>query len=80
MDNNEKFRWIANEINISDFYDRLPRHIKATIALAEQYDRDENDAAYLNMCDDIEVKAKLLIPSVISDYEWLKICNKYSMP
>lgn len=78
--NNKKFRWIDDNIDISAFYDKLPKMIKQTISEAEQYDRDNCEPEYYNMCDDIEIKTKMLIPDVISHKEWELICAKYSLP
>lgn len=73
----DTFQWIANDIDISSFYDRLGRGVKELIAEAEQADRDDCNPAYCEICDSIEVQAKLLVPDVISRKEWDLLCEKY---
>ncbi|MDE5557360.1 MAG: hypothetical protein K2J32_06650 [Ruminococcus sp.] len=40
MNNNEQFRWIRNDIDISSIYNRLPASLKEVIAEAEEADRN----------------------------------------
>lgn len=80
MNGKEQFRWIENNIDISEFYDRLPRLIKNIIAQAEQDDRDNMEMAYFNDCEAIECQSKMLTPDIISDQEWEMLCTKYSLP
>ena len=42
----DKFRWIANDIDISGFYDRLGSGVKELIAEAEQADKNDCNPAY----------------------------------
>lgn len=76
----EQFRWIANNIDISAIYKKLPQRIRNMIAEIEQADRDDNIAVYYTVCDDLEMHTKLLIPDILTDYEWDMICEKYCVP
>ena len=75
----EKFRWIKADIDISDFYDKLPKIIKQTISEAEQADRDDDLGTYVCLCDDLECRTKLYVPDRISEKEWDLLCEKYSI-
>ncbi len=75
----EEFRWIDNEIDISDFYDKLDRHAKALIKKAEQADRDSDIFDYYDAIDSLEIVTKLHIPDAISEHQWHLICEKYSV-
>ena len=75
--NEELFRWIDNDIDISPFYDRLDKDLRELIALAEQADRDGAEGAFTEICDGIEVYGKLHIPDAISVEEWEQLCRKY---
>ena len=79
MDTKTTFQWIDNDIDISTFYEKLPSHIKQMIAEAEEADRNNQDAIYDTICDDLEIHTKLLIPDVISSKEWDIICCKYAI-
>lgn len=73
----QQFHWIDNDIDISSFYDRLTSVVKTLIAEAEQADIDQQDIAFYEICDNIEIQAKLLVPDVISYKEWDMLCEKY---
>ena len=73
----EEFRYLNNDIDISDFYDKLPRGLKALIAEAEQLDRDDNEGALLAVCEGIEIQGKLCVPDGITKEQWERLCDKY---
>lgn len=73
----ERFQFLNNEIDISDFYERLPTILKDLIAEAEQLDREGNDAKLDGICEAIEVYGKLLLPDVLSVEQWERLCDKY---
>lgn len=75
----EQFRWIANNIDISHFYDKLHPSIKKLIAEAEQFDRDDMMGAYIAVIDAIEIQTKLFVPDELTFEEWDMICEKYSL-
>lgn len=77
MSNNEKFRWIRNDIDISSIYDRLPNSLKEVIAEAEEADRNGWIGALYEIQDNIENFSKMLVPDVISYKEWDMLCLKY---
>ena len=74
----EKFRWIDNDIDISNIYPKLPKGIKKMITEMEDADRQNDWIIYDTVCDDFEIHTKLLIPDVLSDKEWNLLCNKYA--
>ena len=50
------------------------------IAEIEKADRENNLPVYVQVCDDFEIFAKMLVPEVLSTDEWHKACAKYSLP
>ena len=75
-----KFRWIDESIDISSFYDKLPRHHREFIAEIEQADLDDDWYNYATLCDDFESHTKLLLlDDVITDKEWDMLCSKYAI-
>lgn len=73
----EEFRYLDNDIDISDFYDKLPKHLKALIAEAEQLDREGKEGELLAICEGIEVQGKLCVPDCITKEQWERLCDKY---
>lgn len=76
MNNSEKFRWIR-DIDISSFYDKLPKPLKEVIAEAEEADRNGALGALYEIQDNIENFSKMLVPDVITNKEWEMLCLKY---
>lgn len=75
-----KFQWIAEDIDVTAIYQRLPRYVQEMIADIEQADLNDNMPVYYGYCDDLEIHTKLLVPDVISRHEWDLLCSKYSLP
>lgn len=73
----KKFRWIADDIDISSFYDKLSEDVKELILEAEAADLSDSMGGYYTACDNIEVYSKLLVPKVITVEEWELLCKKY---
>lgn len=73
----EKFRWIANDIDISSFYDKLSEDVKELIEEAQEADLNDNMGYYCSTCDSIEAYSKLLVPKTITVEEWELLCKKY---
>ena len=78
--NPTQFRWIANDIDISEMINKLPSYMLEMIAEIEKADRENNLPVYVQVCDDFEIYAKMLVPEVLSTDEWHKACAKYSLP
>ncbi|MBP3747127.1 MAG: hypothetical protein J6I47_06665 [Ruminococcus sp.] len=76
----KQFRWIANDIDISDTIEKLPQYMLEMICEIEKADTEDNLPVYVQMCDDFEIYAKMLVPDVLSMEEWRKACAKYSLP
>lgn len=74
------FRFIANEIDVSNLICKLPIYVIEMIAQMEQADREDNFPVYAQVCDDFEIYTKLLVPDVLSMQEWHTFCAKYSIP
>ncbi|MBQ9199069.1 MAG: hypothetical protein IJ141_02695 [Lachnospiraceae bacterium] len=79
-DKTEQFRWIANDIDVSEFVKKLPSYMLEMIDQIEQADIESNLPVYVQVCDDFEIYAKMLIPDVITMEQWHKLCAKYSLP
>lgn len=75
--NNIHHRWIKDNIDISDFYDRLPKAVKETISEAEEADKNDDEGTFICICEGLECQAKLFVPDVISTKEWELLCEKY---
>ena len=73
----QRFQFLDNDIDIKDFYDKLPSSLKRLIAEAEQLDSDGNDGELLGICEAIEVYGKLCVPDLLSHEEWDRLCEKY---
>ena len=73
----EKFKYLNNDIDISDFYDKLPTILKNLIAEAEQLDREDNEGKLYGICEGIECIGKLYVPDVLTEEEWHRLCDKY---
>ena len=69
--------WIDKEIDISTFYDKLSDSVKELIVEAEEAEKNDMDMAFYEICDNIEIQSKLLVPDVISFKEWDLLCSKY---
>lgn len=81
INDNERFRFIANDIDVSNMYDKLTSNAKEMIAQMEQADRENNFPVYVQVSDDFEVYTKLLAyDEVLTDNEWHLLCAKYSIP
>ncbi len=76
----EKYRWIADNIDTSSIEQKLPDYIQQMIAEIEQADRDNNFAIYDTICNDLEAHTKLLLDETLTDHEWDMLCEKYSFP
>lgn len=74
------FRWIANDIDVSEIVSKLPKYILDMITEIEQADKEDNMPVYYQICDDFEIYTKLLVPDVLTMQEWDKLCAKYSLP
>lgn len=79
-DKTNGFRYIANDIDVSDLICKLPSYVKEMIIQMEQADREDNFPVYAQVCDDFEIYTKLLIPDVLTTREWDLFCAKYSIP
>lgn len=74
----EKKRWINEGIDISDFADRLTSSVYELIAEAEEAERKGEYFTFYEMCDNIEIEAKMLVEDgILSDEEWDRLCRKY---
>lgn len=73
----EQSEWIRRDIDISSFYDKLSKIVKTLIAEAKEAEKNRQDFAFYEICDNIEIQAKLLVPDVISHKEWELLCEKY---
>lgn len=73
----EKFRWIDNDIDISDIQDKFTKPLQNLIKEAEQADREKDEGTFECACDGIEMFSKMLVPDVISKKQWEKVCEKY---
>lgn len=73
----QRHRWIKDNVDISAFYERLPKIIKETIAEAEEADRNNDEGTFICICEGLECQAKLFVPDVISVKEWDLLCYKY---
>ena len=69
--------WIDKEIDISTFYDKLSDSVKELIVEAEEAEKNDMYMAFYEICDNIEIQSKLLVPDVISFKEWDLLCSKY---
>lgn len=74
----KQFRWINEDIDISGFYHKLDDFIKELIKDAEEADKNDNYPVYYEMCDNIDVQAKLYVPDVLSEKEWNMLCYRYT--
>ena len=74
------FRWIANDIDVSELINKFPSYMLEMIDQIEQADKENNLPVYVQVCDDFEKKAKMLVPDVITMEQWHKLCAKYSLP
>lgn len=79
MSENQEFRWIAENIDISALTEKLPWYIKDMIHDAEHADRENNFPVYAQVCDDLEIYAKLLVPDILTMAEWHMLCEKYAI-
>ena len=79
LERENEFRWIDENIDISDFADKLPGHIKDMIRDAEKADKEDNFPVYAQVCDDLEICAKLLVPDVLTMKQWHDFCDKYTI-
>lgn len=79
MEKKNNYRWIAEEIDISDILPRLPKHVLECIRNIEKADLDNNMPAFYQLCDNLEIYTKLLIPDIITVKEWDMICEKYCL-
>jgi hypothetical protein len=50
------------------------------ISEIENADTENNLPVYVQVCDDFEIYAKMLVPDVLSMEEWHRFCAKYSLP
>lgn len=73
----EVFNYLSNDIDISDFYHKLPRELKELITKAEELDKQKNDAELYGVCEGIECIGKMLVPMVITYEQWERLCQKY---
>jgi hypothetical protein len=73
----KKFQFLDNDIDISDFYDKLAPELKELIAEAEMLDRQGNEGELLGICEAIECISKLYVPDELSEEEWDRLCDKY---
>lgn len=74
----EKKRWIDESIDISDFAERLTSSVYELIALAEEAEQKGEEMTFYEMCDNIEIEAKMLVEDgILSDEEWDRLCQKY---
>ncbi|MCR5608985.1 MAG: hypothetical protein K6G26_07980 [Lachnospiraceae bacterium] len=81
MKNDEiEFQWIAKEIDVSHLMYKMPAYIKEMIDEIEKADLEGNVAVYAQVCDDLEIYTKLLVPEVLTMHEWHMFCEKYSFP
>ncbi|MDD6083723.1 MAG: hypothetical protein PUB89_12965 [Oscillospiraceae bacterium] len=76
----KQFRWIANDIDVSELTDKLPSYMLEMISEIENADTENNLPVYVQVCDDFEIYAKMLVPDVLSMEEWHRFCAKYSLP
>ncbi len=74
------YRWIANEIDVTDIIPKLPSYILEMIGEIEEADRVDNLPVYYQVCDDFEIYTKMLVPDVLTMKEWHMLCSKYSLP
>ena len=74
-----EFRWIANNIDVSELIPKLPSYILEMIEQMEKADIENNLPVYVQVCDDFEIYTKLLVPDVLSFKEWRSFCDKYSL-
>ncbi len=74
------FRWIANDIDVSELINKFPSYMLEMIDQIEQADKENNLPVYVQVCDDFEIYAKMLVPDVITMEQWHKLCAKYSLP
>ena len=65
--------WIDKEIDISTFYDKLSDSVNTPAPSTGT----AQDMAFYEICDNIEIQSKLLVPDVISFKEWDLLCSKY---
>ncbi len=80
-DSKEKqFRWIANDIDVSELIKRLPSYMLEMIEEIEKADIEDNLPVYVQVCDDFEIYAKMLVPDVLTMEDWHRFCAKYSLP
>ena len=68
--NEQRYRWIADNIDTSGIEPKLPHYIREMIAEIEQADRENNLAVFDTVCNDLEVHTKLLLPDILNDHEW----------
>lgn len=73
----KKFQFLNNDIDISDFYNKLAPELKELIAEAEKFDEEGKEGALLGICEGIEDIAKLYVPEILSKEEWDRLCTKY---
>ena len=78
--NEQRYRWIADNIDTSGIEPKLPHYIREMIAEIEQADRENNLPVYDTVCNDLEAHTKLLLPDILNDHEWDMLCEKYSFP
>lgn len=70
--------WIDREIDISDFADRLTSSVYELIAAAEKAEYEGREWTFYEMCDNIEIEAKMLVEDgIIAEEEWERLCCKY---
>ena len=74
------FRWIANDIDVSELINKFPSYMLEMIDQIERADKENNLPVYVQVCDDFEIYAKMLVPDVITMEQWHKLCAKYSLP